>query len=550
MLKQISCDKFIKNGVKRPPINFDKGLNVILGEDKGSNSIGKSTLLMIIDFVFGGDDYIYRCKEVKDAIGDHTINFKFEFSGKEYYFSRSTNNHETVNICDSNYNILGHFPLDEYSKQIAAFYKLDENELTLRAAIGPYSRIYHRETLNEERPINAAFREKTKDAIFKFIKLHKKYSSLIEINKEYEEAKSKLDTIKKAQEYKYVAKINQDSYNKNKKELSKLQDDLVKLEKENEIGLGNKERIKSERHNQLLNQIEELESARNSLISERNKLQVEPIKKDGDFQKLLGELSKYFNVKVQDLSQIESFHIQLSNILNIEYKVSLDKINTSIEYLNKDIENLQDEYKKLERIDNVSKAILAEHLRLNTEIDRLSKENQFYEIKCAVNEEEKVKKAELESSTTSILIGLQNDINSKLKDLANDSFGSNNPPKLTLNSLERYYFKTPFDGGTGTQQKGLILFDLITLNTTNLPIVIHDSVLLKNIEDKSLGIIINEYTKTNKQVFIAYDRASTYSHEIYQKLIDNTRITLGENGNELFGYSFTKKIEEDKKKAE
>ena len=70
------------------------------------------------------------------------------------------------------------------------------------------------------------------------------------------------------------------------------------------------------------------------------------------------------------------------------------------------------------------------------------------------------------------MIGLQNDINSKLKDLAYDSFGSNNPPKLTLNSLERYYFKTPSDGGTGTQQKGLILFDLIALNTTNLPIVI------------------------------------------------------------------------------
>ena len=92
MLKQISCDKFIKNGVKRPPINFDKGLNVILGENKGSNSIGKSTLLMIIDFVFGGDDYIYRCKEVKDAIGDHTINFKFEVPEYNFIFLKTSSN--------------------------------------------------------------------------------------------------------------------------------------------------------------------------------------------------------------------------------------------------------------------------------------------------------------------------------------------------------------------------------------------------------------------------------------------------------------------------
>lgn len=116
--------------------------------------------------------------------------------------------------------------------------------------------------------------------------------------------------------------------------------------------------------------------------------------------------------------------------------------------------------------------------------------------------------------------------------------------------MERYYFKTPNDGGTGTQQKGLILFDLVTLETTNLPILIHDSVLLKNIEDETLGKIINEYTKTKKQIFIAYDRASTYSKEICDALVNNARIILGENGRELFGYSFTKAIEEQKKKSE
>lgn len=35
-------------------ITFHKGLNVVLGDNKGTNSIGKSTLLMVIDFIFGG----------------------------------------------------------------------------------------------------------------------------------------------------------------------------------------------------------------------------------------------------------------------------------------------------------------------------------------------------------------------------------------------------------------------------------------------------------------------------------------------------------------
>ena len=42
-------------------IQIDKnGLNSILGDDVSTNSIGKSTLLMIIDFVFGGNTFISK----------------------------------------------------------------------------------------------------------------------------------------------------------------------------------------------------------------------------------------------------------------------------------------------------------------------------------------------------------------------------------------------------------------------------------------------------------------------------------------------------------
>ena len=51
MLREIICDKF-----KEKKIEFYDGLNVVLGDEQGSNSIGKSTFLMIIDYVYGGKD--------------------------------------------------------------------------------------------------------------------------------------------------------------------------------------------------------------------------------------------------------------------------------------------------------------------------------------------------------------------------------------------------------------------------------------------------------------------------------------------------------------
>jgi len=90
MLKMIQCDKFIENGIIRPPITFGQGLNTILGTNCGANSIGKSTVLMLVDFAFGGIDYIRKSVDIHTNIGRHVINFTFEFEDELYYFSRAT----------------------------------------------------------------------------------------------------------------------------------------------------------------------------------------------------------------------------------------------------------------------------------------------------------------------------------------------------------------------------------------------------------------------------------------------------------------------------
>ena len=46
MLYEIVCDKFKQNRIE-----FHNGLNVILGTNEGDNSIGKSSFLLIVDFV-------------------------------------------------------------------------------------------------------------------------------------------------------------------------------------------------------------------------------------------------------------------------------------------------------------------------------------------------------------------------------------------------------------------------------------------------------------------------------------------------------------------
>ena len=72
MLHEIYCQEFSQKRIR-----FNSGLNVVLGTNMGDNSIGKSTFLMIVDFVFGGDTYA-KSKDIQRNVTAHDIYFSFK----------------------------------------------------------------------------------------------------------------------------------------------------------------------------------------------------------------------------------------------------------------------------------------------------------------------------------------------------------------------------------------------------------------------------------------------------------------------------------------
>ena len=150
MLKRIQCDEFKTfDGAVRPPIEFHKGLNAVIGNESGTNSVGKSTFLMILDFVFGGDDYIRKSKEVHKNILPHQIRFEFEFEGQSYYFYRATDDYRAVFRCDQDYKPLedGEMTVAQYCDFLAEKYGLVSDGLTFRGAVSRFIRVDRRERL-------------------------------------------------------------------------------------------------------------------------------------------------------------------------------------------------------------------------------------------------------------------------------------------------------------------------------------------------------------------------------------------------------------------
>lgn len=197
--------------------------------------------------------------------------------------------------------------------------------------------------------------------------------------------------------------------------------------------------------------------------------------------------------------------------------------------------------KELGFVGNISKEFLDKHSELKGEIDALKTQNQAYltlkELKVAKANADEILKKSIED----ILREIENELNTKMKDI-NDSLFSTprEPPHIHFNKHDSYKFETPDDTGTGSNFKGMIVYDLAVLLCTALLALAHDSLLFKNLEKDIEDGLIKIYDITNKKVFIAYDKQGDYRAETRERIERNARIILSTDGCELYGMSWNK----------
>lgn len=539
MLKEIFCDRFINNGKIREPILFHEGLNTILGSETGSNSIGKSTFLMILDYAFGGMDYIEKSTDVHKNVGPHRICFLFEFDGEGYYFARSTVFTREVEICDKEYNVQETITLDRYNNFLKLKYGMGNLEMSFRAAVGKFFRVYLRECCDEGHPLRSANRVPDKAGITELIQLYNKYkaiAALMEVKKDSEE---RYTAYRKAIKYSQIsAPANQKEYKKNVQEIQSLVTELRNLSSKSNAGLLDVDSVKAKTLADMKGSLSKLYRQRSRLKAKMKSLGEEsfsvPIEKD------FTELLKYFpTADTVSLAEIEEFHAGVTSALKAEYGKRCRELDSLLSVCEEEIVNLEKRIKSVNSVPNVSQAILDSYADIKQRHDKLIEANKHFDEEKSLRLNVSDLKAQISSLISSELLKIESEINSRMKALNMYVFETpKSSPVLDLKDESHYSFETPNDSGTGSRYKGLILFDLSVLETTPLPVIAHDSFMLKQIEDHVLEKLFELYSDTKKQVFIAIDKQGSYTKHA-EELLERTEVLrLSPGGNELFGRSW------------
>ncbi|MDA2043886.1 DUF2326 domain-containing protein [Bacillus cereus] len=507
-------------------IDFHEGLNVVLGDNKGSNSIGKSTLLMIVDFVFGGNTYISHNSDVVANLGHHDFGFTFKFNNTEYHFVRGTENPDIVFKSNNKYEKLYEIRVNDLTKKLKRLYELDADQLTFRAAVNTYSRVWGKENNNVKKPLHSFAQDNFSQTVTNLIKLFNKYDAIAMQDKELKRLEDQRLVLNKAGNHKLIPKITKTKFGKNIKEIEALIKKIERLGKSTYSPSGDITEIVSEEMISLREIKKRLLDERGYYISRLNRTQ-RTIKKSAGagFENLL----EFFpNVNVEKLQDIESFHQGISSILSDELENAKKELASKIDELEKEINQVIKKQEQLLKPDEELNVFIDSLIELSSRLKSLQLENDYYNKLSGLKDDIDSQKGELEDLKEKIVEEINKAINTKLKEI-NDLIHEDKrtAPELNL-TYSRYDYKFFDNTGTGKAYTNLIIFDLAILTLTKMPYIMHDSFLFKNIEKEAIEQIIKFYNSMTKQVFIAIDIIDMYNKET-QKVLEDKKVILLSN---------------------
>lgn len=519
MLKQISCDKF---GQKI--IVFERGLNAIVGDDIASNSIGKSTILMIIDFIFGGEDYIKKNHDTVDNLGHHEFKFSFQFGDEKLFFIRSTNEYKYVSVCNEKYEIQSVIKIDEFTSILQDKYNCQIADLSFRNIIGRYFRVYGKENLNERKPIQYFEKETASSSIIALIKLFDKFRIIKEFEQQIKKLTDERDLLKEAARKDLIPRVTKSLFSKNEKRITELNQQLESLKRDIISTSTNLEALISKEVLAIRKEKSKLITQKSALEGRLHRTRINLEYKNINIKPELEQLIKYFpDFNIEQVEKVDRFHESITKILKDELQAAEREIKSQIGDIEKQVSYLDEELHSKLSIQNAPKFAIDKIVELAAQIKQLGDENGYFTKKESLDASIKSATDNLDALKEKIVDEICSQINIKMYELNKRIYiDERRAPNLTIHD-NKYTFNTYGDTGTGTAFANLITFDLALLDLTCLPAIAHDLPLLKNIENPALENIVEIYSKSKKQIFIAIDKLSSYSKDT-ANLIESRKV--------------------------
>jgi hypothetical protein len=509
-------------------LNFTTGLNVVLGDDAASNSIGKSSALMVLDFVFGGMDLLERTPKVLQHLRHHHYDFVFAFGEGVYRYRRTTDRPDFIFECNDKHEPVTEIAVKDYLEILRNAYNLpDDEDLSFRGCVGAFCRVWGKDNLNVKKPLAVVQKESEANALNRLAKLFGRFSILRSLEESLKETTEKKKALQGAMRQEFVPKITKTTRKKNESEIGEIDGELDELRSTlatfaiNVREVANRETI-------------DLTDAKDALLRERLHVSARLAQIENDVSgthapspaKFEPLMQLFPSVDGKRLQQVQGFHTGIAGILRKELISERRKTRNRLESIDEDVAELNAKLAVILTDVVAPSNIIERVIRLASKRSQLQFENSSYDDAGRLGQEVKDSKDALRSVSDAEFKSITSQINKALRQLVNELSGPTRESPTFHADSRRHTLEHDADDGTGTAYAALLLFDLAILELTPVPFVIEDSLLFKNIENALVAGLLARYDAQKKQVFIAIDEPSKFGTETSCLLSSNAVVEL------------------------
>lgn len=522
MLIEIRSDKFRQRVIK-----FQAGLNVVLGDDNATNSIGKSSLLMVLDFALGGESLPEHNKDIVVELGHHDYFMTFLFNGVTYRFSRGTARPELVYPCDSEFRAEDPIDLDEFKAFLKSSYALGTEDISFRSMVGLYLRVWGKQNLDVHHPLNNVPNQSPKECVDNLIKTFGLYASIAVLASDLKQLETEETDLKRAFRSQIVPRVGRREYEENTVRIDEMESELSEIKQNlamfalNIAAIANREMLELKtQKDKLLETKLQLDS---KLVRVRRSLAESRFVKSRHFE----SLKDFFpGVNTERLANIETFHSSLAKVLRVELQDSEAALKAQVDRANAEIAAIDE--RLLQRLGALeSPGLVVDRVfDISTKLRTAKQENGYFDKMQSVSASRRMKEGELSAKKEAVLREIENRLNRTMREIVSSVFGEQRKsPHIELTE-SNYHFEVFEDTGTGTAYSSMIVLDLAVFRSTELPVLIHDSVLFKNIENKAVSNLLKVYLASDKQSFIAIDEVDKYGEASASMLRERAVVQL------------------------
>jgi hypothetical protein len=476
---------------------------------------------MVIDFGFGGSSFLRHNVDLVEELGHHDYVFTFTFDGMDYLFRRGTVDPEAVYRIDNEAESESLLSLEEYTAFLKAAYRVDLEDISFRALVSPYIRVWGRENLDVRKPLHATPKQRSKESVENLIKAFNLYREIREAAESLGVTQERLGALKGAVKSGILAKVGKRGYRDNEVRIEGLEAELNDIK-------ANLAKYAASISDVVNREVLALKMQRDELRGLRLRLEGKLIRIQKNISgnrhirsKNFESLREFFpSINEERLVKIEEFHSGLAKLLRAELRESEKRLQEQVASIDREVSSI--DFQMSAALGSVEEpsALVDRVYKVATQLRDAKEENRHFDDERILHESVQRLKLELAEKKLQVLYVIETRLNSDIRGIVARVFGSDRKSPYIKFTENGYSYTVFEDTGTGTAYAGLIVFDIAVFQSTILPVVVHDSLLFKNIENDSVARLVQVYEDSSKQSFIALDeivKYGTYSADLLRR---------------------------------